>query len=162
MAEGSGGTKKWIILIVAVVLLLIIGIVVVWFFLMGGEDEEIAEEKLPISDSAEPLPAPIFMPLGEYTANLRNGRRYLSTSIQLMFKEEPPMVYLQNRLAEVQDVVLGELQELSVEDISNSEAREGLKQRLINVISNLFPSKPEDWEDPEPIKKVLFEKFLIQ
>jgi flagellar basal body-associated protein FliL len=57
--------------------------------------------------------------------------------------------------------VLSELQELSVEDVKQSDSREALKQRLISAISQLFPSKPE-WEDPEPIKKVLFEEFVIQ
>ena len=47
------------------------------------------------------------------------------------------------------------------EIFSCSEARESLKLRLINVISGLFPTKPE-WEDPEPIRKVLFEEFVIQ
>ncbi len=52
-------------------------------------------------------------------------------------------------------------QGLSVEDVKKSDAREALKQRLISSISQVFPSKPE-WEDPEPIKKVLFEEFVIQ
>ena len=69
--------------------------------------------------------------------------------------------YLTVRLVEVKDLVLGELQDLSVEDVKQSDARDALKQRLISVISQVFPSKPE-WEDPEPIKKVLFEEFVIQ
>ena len=65
------------------------------------------------------------------------------------------------RQVEVKDIVLTELQELSIEDVKQSEAREGLRQRLISAISQIFPSKPE-WEDPEPIRKVLFEEFVIQ
>jgi hypothetical protein len=36
-----------------------------------------------------------------------------------------------------------------------------LRQRLISAISQIFPTKPE-WADPEPIKKVLFEEFVLQ
>ena len=69
--------------------------------------------------------------------------------------------YLTMRLVEVKDIVLTELRELSVKDVKQSDAREALRQRLISAISQIFPSKPE-WEDPEPIRKVLFEEFVIQ
>ena len=151
-----------IIIIVAVVLLLVIGIVV--FILMSGGDEE--EEELPeveqqVTNVAEPLAAPIFLPLESFVVNLKDGRRFLKTSIQLMLSEPGASAYLTMRLIEVKDIVLSELQELSVEDVKQSDSREALKQRLISAISQLFPSKPE-WEDPEPIKKVLFEEFVIQ
>jgi flagellar FliL protein len=159
---GGGGKKKMIIIIVAVVLLLVIGIVV--FILMSGGDEE--EEELPeveqqVTNVAEPLAAPIFLPLESFVVNLKDGRRFLKTSIQLMLSEPGASAYLTMRLIEVKDIVLSELQELSVEDVKQSDSREALKQRLISAISQLFPSKPE-WEDPEPIKKILFEEFVIQ
>ena len=159
---GGGGKKKMVIIIVAVVLLLVIGIVV--FILMSGGDEE--EEELPeveqqVTNVAEPLAAPIFLPLESFVVNLKDGRRFLKTSIQLMLSEPGASAYLTMRLIEVKDIVLSELQELSVEDVKQSDSREALKQRLISAISQLFPSKPE-WEDPEPIKKVLFEEFVIQ
>ena len=159
---GGGGKKKMLIIIVAVVLLLVIGIVV--FILMSGGDEE--EEELPeveqqVTNVAEPLAAPIFLPLESFVVNLKDGRRFLKTSIQLMLSEPGASAYLTMRLIEVKDIVLSELQELSVEDVKQSDSREALKQRLISAISQLFPSKPE-WEDPEPIKKVLFEEFVIQ
>ena len=110
---------------------------------------------------AEPLAAPIFLSLDSFVVNLKDGRRYLKTSMQLMMSDPAASAYLTTRLVEVKDVVLTELQELSAEDVSQASAREALKQRLITSISKLFPPKPE-WEDPEPIKKVLFEEFVIQ
>ena len=159
---GGGGKKKMIIIIVAVVLLLVIGIVV--FILMSGggeEEEELPEVEQQVTNVAEPLAAPIFLPLESFVVNLKDGRRFLKTSIQLMLSEPGASAYLTMRLIEVKDIVLSELQELSVEDVKQSDSREALKQRLISAISQLFPSKPE-WEDPEPIKKVLFEEFVIQ
>ena len=157
---GGGSSKKLIIIIVAVVLLLVIGIVV--FMLMSGEEEEqLPEEEMQVTDVAEPLAEPIFLPLESFVVNLKDGRRFLKTTIQLMLSEPAAAAYLTVRLVEIKDIVLAELQELSVEDVKQSDAREALRQRLISAISLIFPSEPE-WEDPEPIRKVLFEEFVIQ
>ena len=157
---GGGSKKKLIIIIVAVVLLLVIGIVV--FMLMSGEEEEqLPEEEMQVTDVAEPLEEPIFLPLESFVVNLKDGRRFLKTTIQLMLSEPAAAAYLTVRLVEIKDIVLTELQELSVEDVKQSDTREDLRQRLISAISQIFPSEPE-WEDPEPIRKVLFEEFVIQ
>ena len=121
------------------------------------EEEEIVE----VTEEGEPLAAPIFLPLASYIVNLKDGRRYLKTTIQLMLSEEMANAYLTTRIIEVKDIVLSELQDLSVEDVKQAESREALRQRLISAISQIFPSKPE-WADPEPIKKVLFEEFVLQ
>ncbi|MBF0237024.1 MAG: flagellar basal body-associated FliL family protein [SAR324 cluster bacterium] len=156
---GGGGSKKLIIIIVAVIVLLLIA-AAAWFFLQPkGEEEIVPDEK--ISSSAEPLAAPIFLNIDTFVVNLKDGRRYLKTTIQLMLSEQKASDYLNGRLVEVKDIVLSELQELSTEDIKMAEARNELKQRLISRISTLFPTK-HDWEDPEPIKKVLFQEFFIQ
>jgi len=156
----SGGGKKKLIIIVAVVLLLVIGIVV-FLMMSGDEEEELPEEEQPVTDVAEPLAEPVFLPLESFVVNLKDGRRFLKTTIQLMLSEPGAAAYLTVRLVEVKDIVLAELQELSVEDVKQSDAREALRQRLISSISRIFPSKPE-WEDPEPIRKVLFEEFVVQ
>ena len=157
---GGGSKKKLIIIIVAVVLLLVIGIAV--FMLMFGEEEEqLPEEEMQVTDVAEPLAEPIFLPLESFVVNLKDGRRFLKTTIQLMLSEPAAAAYLTVRLVEIKDIVLAELQELSVEDVKQPDTRESLRQRLISAISQIFPSEPE-WEDPEPIRKVLFEEFVIQ
>ena len=122
-----------------------------------AEEEEIVE----VTEEGEPLAAPIFLPLDSYIVNLKDGRRYLKTTIQLMLSEEMANAYLTARIVEIKDIVLSELQDLSVEDVKQSESREALRQRLISAISQIFPTKPE-WADPEPIKKVLFEEFVLQ
>ena len=157
---GGGGSKKKLIIIVVVVLLLVIGIVV--FMLMSGEEEEqLPEEEMQVTDVAEPLAEPIFLPLESFVVNLKDGRRFLKTTIQLMLSEPAAAAYLTVRFVEIKDIVLSELHELSVEDVKQSDTREDLRQRLISAISQIFPSEPE-WEDPEPIRKVLFEEFVIQ
>ena len=160
VGDSGGGKKKLIIIIVLLILFLVIGFVV--FLLMSGdEEEELPEEKQQVTGVAEPLVSPIFLPLESFVVNLKDGRRFLKTTIQLMLSEPGASAYLTIRLVEVKDIVLAELQELSVEDVKQSDSREALKQRLISAISQILPTKPE-WEDPEPIRKVLFEEFVIQ
>ena len=159
-SRGKGSGKKKLVIIIIIVLLLIFG-VVAFLLMSGNEDEELPEEKQNVTEVAEPLVAPIFLPLESFIVNLKDGRRFLKTTIQLMLSEPAASAYLTIRLVEVKDIVLAELQELSVEDVKQSDARDALKQRLISAISEIFPSKPE-WEDPEPIRKVLFEEFVIQ
>ena len=122
--------------------------------------EEVEEDNV-IREGPPPLVDPLYLDLGTFVVNLKDGRRFLKTTIQLMLSEPGAAAYLTVRLVEVKDIVLAELQELSVEDVKQSDAREALRQRLISSISQIFPSKPE-WEDPEPIRKVLFEEFVVQ
>tara|TARA_Y100001970_G_C14101063_1_gene785510 strand:- start:425 stop:949 length:525 start_codon:yes stop_codon:yes gene_type:complete len=159
-SRAKGGGKKKLIIIIFLVLLLILGIVA-FLIMSSDEDEELPEEQQNVTQVAEPLLTPIFLPLESFIVNLKDGRRFLKTTIQLMLSEPSASAYLTIRLVEVKDIVLAELQELSVEDVKQSDARDALKQRLISAISEILPSKPE-WEDPEPIRKVLFEEFVIQ
>jgi len=159
-SAGGGGGKKKLVIIITLVLLLVVGLVIFLLF-PSEEEEDMPEEEQNVTEVAEPLITPIFLPLESFIVNLKDGRRFLKTSIQLMMSEPGASAYLTVRLVEVKDIVLAELQELSVEDVKQSDARDALKLRLISAISQLFPSKPE-WEDPEPIRKVLFEEFVIQ
>ena len=160
VGDKGGGKKKLLIIVIALVLLLVVGIVV-FLLIPSDEEEDMPEEEQNVTEVAEPLITPIFLPLESFIVNLKDGRRFLKTSIQLMLSEPAASAYLTVRLVEVKDIVLAELQELSVEDVKQSDARDALKQRLISAISQILPSKPE-WDDPEPIRKVLFEEFVIQ
>jgi len=159
---GGGGKGKLIVIIIAVIILIIVGIVAFFFFTSSGDmkqDERVTE--MSTSDSTEPLKDPQFLELGSTISNLKEGRRYLKVSITLMLSEGEARDYLQKRLVEVQDIVLSELQSQSLDDLQKSNGKEELTQKLIGKISQIFPSDP-DWDDPFPIKKVLFTEFYVQ
>ncbi|MBF0280587.1 MAG: flagellar basal body-associated FliL family protein [SAR324 cluster bacterium] len=166
VGEGGGGGKgKLIIIIVAVLILLLVGAGAAWFFIFSGsEEEEVPKEEevtQAVPGAGQPLENPQFMSLGTYIANLQDGRRYLKTSISLMLSEEAAVTYLNTRLVQVKDIVLTELQSLSIEKTKDPESKESLKNKLMTEIAKLFPKTP-DWDDPEPIKEVLFEEFYVQ
>ncbi len=163
---GEGGGKgKLIIIIIAVVILLVVGGAVVYFLFLTGDDEEVLPEEVETTQSvpgaSEPLEEPHFMSLGTYIANLQDGRRYLKTTISIMLSEEATVEYLNLRLVQIKDIVLTELQSLSIEKTKDHESKKNLKSKLITEISKLFPNEPK-WDDPEPIKEVLFEEFYVQ
>ena len=97
----------------------------------------------------------------EYLLELLRKRKFQGSKLRLNVARGQPTEKHPCGRVMLKDAVLSEMQTLSAEDVAQSEARESLKLRLINVISGLFPTKPE-WEDPEPIRKVLFEEFVIQ
>jgi len=143
-----------------VVLLLVVGIVL-YLLMANVEEEQFPEEELPVVEVPDPLPEPIFLSLESFVVKLKNGKNFFKTTIQLMISEPDAAAYLNVRMIEVKDIVLAELQDLSLEDLKQSKSREDLRQRLISSISQIFPNKPT-WEDPEPIRKVLFEEFVVQ
>ncbi len=165
--SAGGGKLKLIIIIVAVLLLLLGGAGAAYFFLFSSpptpeeEEQALAEAEKALSQEVEPLETPIFVPLGTYTVNLKDGRRYLRAKIQLMMSESSAADYLTLRLVEIKDIVNSELQLLSVEALSTPEGKEELKNELTKKITALFPKEP-DWDDPHVLRKVLFEEFYMQ
>lgn len=156
----EGGSKK-ILIIVLIVLLLGAGGAAYFFFFASTSEEEAVEEVVEVGPSGEPLEVPFFLELGSSITNLLDGRRYLKANIQLMISEESVKLYLEGRIAEVKDITIATLQEISAEEVKTQEGREALKQRLIENVSSLFPSDP-GWEDKNPIRKVLFTEFHMQ
>ena len=157
--EGGGGSKKILIIVLIVLLLGAAG--AAYFFFFASTSEDAVEEVVEVGPSGEPLEVPFFLELGSSITNLLDGRRYLKANIQLMISEESVKLYLEGRIAEVKDITIATLQELSAEEVKTQEGREALKQRLIENIGSLFPSDP-DWEDKNPIRKVLFTEFHMQ
>jgi|TARA_Y100000782_G_scaffold94191_1_gene104380 flagellar basal body-associated protein FliL len=60
----------------------------------------------------------------------------------------------------LKEIVHSELLNSTAEDVKQSKNRKDLKQRIITSISKIFPDNPE-WEETEPIKKVLSEEFVF-
>ena len=167
--EGGGGLGKIIkIVVIALVLLLLIGggVAAAWWFLIRGGDEGeggVAQSETTIRQGPAPLENPVFFQAGTFIVNLADGRRYLKTNVELMLNEELAKVYLESRLSVVKDLIISELQTLSTEQLRDPKERVLLKERLKGRIETLFPLPKEvDWDDPKPIKKVLFTEFYLQ
>lgn len=167
--EGGGGLGRIIkIAVIALVLLLLIGgggFAAYRFLTSGDEGEEgkVAKTEATLRQGPAPLENPVFFQAGTFIVNLADGRRYLKTNVELMLNEEKAKVYLENRLSLVKDVIIAELQTLSTEQLRDPKERVLLKERLKGKIESLLPlPRNVEWDDPKPIKKVLFTEFYLQ
>ncbi len=169
MAEGEGGgggLKRLIKMVIIIVVLLVVvgaGAWAVYFFIgigRGGGEHGAAGTSM--REGPAPLKNPQYMPLDTFIVNLADGRRYLKTTLSLLLDEEKAKAYLAERMPEVKDLVVAELQTLSTEQLRDPKERELLKQRLLTKIESLLPDKNRDWDDPKPIKKVLITEFYLQ
>ena len=75
------------------------------YLFSGGEETQLPKEEQPSSEVAEPLAVPIFLPLDSYRVKLKNGKRYLKTTIQLMLSEQKAATYFENIIVEVKERV---------------------------------------------------------
>lgn len=168
MADGAGGgLGKIIKIILFVVLLGLLGIGgwVAYTFLTGGSEDAAMESAgtADIRSGGGSIEDPFYLDLGEFIVNLADGRRYLKTKLILLMSEERAKEYLTLRMAEVKDLVNAELQTLTSEQLRDGRNRTLLKKRLLNKIRSLLPNdKDKDWDDPDPIKKVLVTEFYLQ
>lgn len=168
MADGGGGgLGKLIKLILFAVLLGLLGIggYLAYTFLTGGSGDAAMESAgtADIRSGGGSIENPYYMELGEFIVNLADGRRYLKTKLILLMSEEKAKEYLTLRIAEVKDLVNAELQTLTSEQLRDGRNRTLLKKRLINKIRSLLPNdKDREWDDPDPIKKVLVTEFYLQ
>lgn len=173
MAEGEGRGKskagKLIMIALVVILLLGGGTVAAFMFLSsgdGGDADAVAEAARAVSGSGVcPDDNLDYLSLGTFVVNLSDGRRYLKTNIELMMCDENVGAltkYLEKRGAEMKDLVVSELQTLSTVQLKDQRERQLLRQRLLRRIESLLPNKDREWEDPNPIKKVLITEFYLQ
>lgn len=166
---GGGGGKLIKMIVMAVVALLVLGGggFAVWKFVLstpeeGGKETAGGGSASVVEPGAERIEKPVFLPMGTFIVNLADGRRYLKTNLELMLSEEKAKVYLSDRLAEVKDFIVSELQTLSTEQLRDPKERVELKERLKKKIETLIPVKDKDWDDPRPLKKVLITEFYLQ
>jgi flagellar FliL protein len=175
MAEAEAAAKggKLKLILIAVILLLVLGggaAAGFWFFLGHGKKDEMAKGssgERASGGGAEGCPTENlnYITLGDFVVNLADGRRYLKTRIDLMLCDKKVAnvnAFLAARMAEIKDLVISELQTLSSEQLRDQKERELLRQRLLRRVESLLPNGEKEWEDPNPIKKVLITEFYLQ
>lgn len=164
--EGGGGLGKIIKLLVILVVVVIIIAVGAWaaytFFLSSDAEEGLPAASPTLREGPAPLENPQYLSLETFIVNLSDGRRYLKTTLTLLISDETAKAYLEKRMPEVKDLIIGELQTLSTEQLRDPKERELLKQRLLSRVESLLPDKDVEWDDPNPIKKVLITEFYLQ
>lgn len=160
---GLGRIIKLVVILLVVVVIIAVGAWAAYTFLLSSDsDEELPAASSTLREGPAPLENPQYLPLETFIVNLSDGRRYLKTTLSLLLSDEKAKAYLEKRMPEVKDLIIGELQTLSTEQLRDPKERELLKQRLLSRVESLLPDKDVEWDDPNPIKKVLITEFYLQ
>ena len=160
--------KRKLIIIISVVVVLLIGIGAGLFFFLMPE-EEIVEGEEQVVEVQEPGPeveipepeVPLYLELKPFTTTIGREPRYAKITMQLKMGSEPPRAYLTLRTAQIKDAVIAVLQKTDSKEVERNGWVGRLKERIIKRLNKILPEEPE-WEDPKPIRKVLFSELVLQ
>ena len=125
----------------------------------GCEEEE--EEPEVVRQGPPPLEKPSYIDLGTFIVNMPGDKYYLKGSLQLAFGDVAPKVWMEARLPIVKDLVIAQLKTVTVEQFDDLKNRQLFKRDLQVRLNSLFPNE-SPWEEPEPVRKVLFSEFYRQ
>ena len=160
--------KRKLIIIISVVVVLLIGIGAGLFFFLMPEEEIVEGEEL-VVEVQEPEPeveipepeVPLYLELKPFTTTIGREPRYAKITMQLKMGSEPPRAYLTLRTAQIKDAVIAVLQKTDSKEVERNGWVGRLKERIIQRLNKILPAEPE-WEDPKPIRKVLFTELVLQ
>ena len=125
----------------------------------GCEEEE--EKPEVVRQGPPPLEKPSYIDLGTFIVNMPGDKYYLKGSLQLAFGDVAPKVWMEARLPIVKDLVIAQLKTVTVEQFDDLKNRQLFKRDLQVRLNSLFPNE-SPWEEPKPVRKVLFSEFYRQ
>ena len=158
--ESGGDGRKKIIVIGVTVLVVVIAAVAVFFLLSGGEEEEGEQVDEEIVEDTEPLELPVFLELGTFAVMLKDGKHNFRVGLQLMMSNELAKFYLNSRMPLVKDLLNETLPAFDAKQLKSEEGRDKMRADVIEKLLLLFP-KEIPGEDPRPVRKLLFEEFVV-
>ncbi len=174
-SEGGGGLKL-IIIVIVVLLLLGGGGAVAYVYLFPSEDakdetsaersrEEAAKDISASSQKeAVALKDPQFTDPKEYTVNLRDGKHFLTVTIQLVVEDPKALTYLNDRSPFVEDMIVTMLSNQTTEDLRTPSGKDLLRREIHKKVNSLFSQEFIDdskTHDTTPVKKILIPKWLL-
>ncbi|MDP7156801.1 MAG: flagellar basal body-associated FliL family protein [SAR324 cluster bacterium] len=127
--------------------------------IVGCEEEE--KEPEVVRQGPPPLEKPSYIDLGTFIVNMPGDKYYLKGSLQLAFGDVAPKMWMEARLPIVKDLVIAQLKTVTVEQFDDLKNRQLFKRDLQVRLNSLFPNE-SPWEEPEPVRKVLFSEFYRQ
>ena len=174
LGDGGDKKKKLIILIAALlVVLLFLGAAWWWFFLRTTEEDEVIMNKAAPADVMQDvtqttegqLENPIFSETLQFTVNLKDGKRFLRVSMKAVLEDPLALEFLMFRVPLIKDAIITTLQNKTTVDLRDHNGILNLKRDIRRKLNNLFTEefiKDSDSKDRTPVKKILFEEYLLQ
>ena len=125
-----------------------------------GEEEEGEQVEEEIVEDTGPLELPVFLKLGTFAVMLKDGKHNFRVGLQLMMSNEPAKFYLNSRMPLVKDLLNETLPAFDAKQLNSEEGRDKMRADVIEKLLLLFP-KEIPGEDPRPVRKLLFEEFVV-
>ena len=169
LAERKRCMNKTVLIAVVAAIVLFLGLTGGGFFLLWSKiaamDAQyklalgIEEETVPQEEDVEaegPPAVGVMFPLDAFIVNLAgdNGKRYLRTTIQLELSEGRSEEIVNQRLAQVRDVILMILPTKEFDEIRSVEGKTTLRQEILQRLNALFAA--------EVVANLYFTEFVIQ
>jgi len=107
---------------------------------------------------------PLYSKKFSYSAKLPDQKNAIIFSFSIMMKDELVRDYISNRRLRIEDLIVSTIASLDMERISGTQGMEYLKQLLLDRINEFLNADVIDglkYQDPKPIKKVLFSEYLL-
>ncbi len=174
---GEGGSKKKLLLVITIIVLILVfaGFAGWWYFVRTTDEEDAAlkgteshtEDSMAETNQKNEgeLKNPVFSESLSFTVNLRDGKRYLKVTMKAVFEDPTALGFLMMRIPLVKDAIITTLQNKTTVDLRDHNGILNLKRDLKRKLNNEFTEdfiKDSDSKDRTPVKKILFEEFLLQ
>ncbi|MGA1598034.1 MAG: flagellar basal body-associated FliL family protein [bacterium] len=135
--------------------------ILLWLSGCSSEEEQAPPAPVVIREGPPPIAKPLYTDLGTFIVNMPGDKYYLKGSIQLVLETPAAKSWLDVRLPLVKDLVIRQLQSVTVEQFDDLKNRPLLRASLQSRINSLFPNNPT-WEDESPVRKILFLELYRQ
>ena len=152
---GSGNKTLWLV-IMALALVIVTGAAIGGTYMFMKDDATGGEAE---HAKKAPLPKPVFLKIDPFTANLQDARgRILYIRIALKVDDEPQASRLTEHMPQVRNRILMILTDSQAEQLTTSEGKQMLANKLQVAIAEPFI----DGEEPIGVQGVLFTDFIVQ
>ena len=155
--NASGSNRTLWLIIMALALIIVTGAAIggTYFFMNDGDKAAAAPAHAP----AVPKPAPVFVEIDPFTANLQDARgRILYIRIALKVDDEPQASRLTEHMPQVRNRILMILTDSQAEQLTTGDGKQMLANKLQVAIAEPFI----DGEEPIGVQGVLFTDFIVQ
>ncbi|MBS64171.1 flagellar basal body-associated protein FliL [Salinisphaera sp.] len=155
--NASGNNRMLWLIIMALALVIVTGAAIggTYFFMNDGDKEAAAPAHAPVV----PKPAPVFVQIDPFTANLSDPRgRILYVRIAVKVDDSKAAEKLAEHMPEVRNRILMTIADTQADNLSSASGKQSLAESLQVAIAQPFY---ED-EDAIGVQEVLFTDFIVQ
>ena len=155
--NAAGGNRMLWLIIMALALIIVTGAAIGGTYFFMSDDDQAAAE--PAHAAPVPKPAPVFVEIKPFTANLRDPRgRILYVRIALKVEDDKAAEKLAEHMPQVRNRILMTIADTQADNLTSANGKQLLANSLQVAIARPF----DEDEDAIGVQEVLFTDFIVQ